>query len=143
MQVSIIELNHCLDCHRAVKMASKWHDANMFIWTAFFLWDRDIVLLQDTFSWYAKHFMPNYFKILLYIRDLQPRHKWLHINIHSIFISIFASVTLTFETGMWFFHVTHFPDILNTSAKFYGNPFMQYRVMACTHKNLDEQLLQF
>ena len=34
---------------------------------------------------------------------------------------------------------THRLDMPNTSAKLYGNPFMQYKVMARTQKNSDAQ----
>ena len=30
-------------------------------------------------------------------------------------------------------------DMPNSSAKLYGNPFMQYKVMARTHKKMDAQ----
>ena len=45
-----------------------------------------------------------------------------------------ASVTLTFEIRAWFFCATHHLDMANTSAKLYGNPFIQYKVMARTKK---------
>ena len=43
------------------------------------------------------------------------------------------------EIGTWFFHATHHLDIPNTSAKLYGNPLMQYKVMAQTKKTRDAQ----
>ena len=43
-------------------------------------------------------------------------------------------MTLNFEIGARFFHKTHRLDMPYTSAKLYGNPFMQYKVMAQTKK---------
>ena len=53
---------------------------------------------------------------------------------HALKTTETASVTLTFVIGVWFFHVTQGLDILNTSAKLYQNPFMQYKGMARTQK---------
>ena len=49
-------------------------------------------------------------------------------------------MTLTFEIGAWFFRATHCLDMPNTSAKLYGNPFMQYKVMARTKKTGHENM---
>ena len=57
----------------------------------------------------------------------------MHINNET------ASVTLTSEIGAWFFLVTCPLDMQNTSAKLYGNHFMQYKVMSWTQKNSDTQ----
>ena len=61
----------------------------------------------------CKTLVPNYIiiKILQCIREFQPGHEWLHIN------NKVKSATLTFEIGVWFFHVTRCLDMPNTCAK--------------------------
>ena len=73
---------------------------------------------------YAIHFFPC-------IRELQTRHERLHFYIYT------TCVTLTWKLVEWF---THCLDMANTSAKLYGNPFMQYKVMARTQKPMDAQM---
>ena len=52
-------------------------------------------------------FVPYYFKILPYVRELQPGHKSKHTNTET------ACMTFTFEIGVWFFRVTCRLDMLN------------------------------
>ena len=73
--------------------------------------------------------VPNYFKILPCIRELQNGHEWMHINNQA------KSVTLTFKMGAWFFQATHNLDMLNTCAKLFQNSSVRKEITAWKWKH--------
>ena len=90
------------------------------------LWERSmqhVVLICQTL-------VPNYIKIFPSIRELQPWHKWLHIDSQA------ACVPLTFEVGVWFF-MWHTVLICKSCVNLLQNPSMHKKVTVWT------QMVQF